>query len=79
MVAVIQDQFEAILALRRRNEAVRLYSFGSELRDDLRPGHGEELVASAAEDAGGDWQSQHLGRRASGNPGATALRAVMVS
>jgi len=41
MVAVIEDKREAIAALCRRFGEVRMYVFGSALRDDFRPGQSD--------------------------------------
>ena len=38
MVAVVEDKREAIAALCRKYGVVRLFVFGSALRDDFRPG-----------------------------------------
>jgi predicted nucleotidyltransferase len=38
MVAVVEDKRDAIAALCRRFGVVRLYIFGSALREDFRPG-----------------------------------------
>ncbi|MHB8869084.1 MAG: nucleotidyltransferase family protein [Thermoleophilia bacterium] len=41
MVAVIESKRDAIAALRRTHGVVRLYVFGSALRDDFRPGESD--------------------------------------
>ncbi|MFA5786465.1 MAG: nucleotidyltransferase domain-containing protein [Actinomycetota bacterium] len=38
MVAIIEDKRDAIAALCRKHGVLRLYVFGSALRDDFRPG-----------------------------------------
>lgn len=38
MVAIVEDKRDAIAALCRRFGVVRLYVFGSAVRDDFRPG-----------------------------------------
>jgi predicted nucleotidyltransferase len=41
MVAVLEDKREAIAALCRKYRVVRLYVFGSAIRDDFRPGESD--------------------------------------
>ena len=41
MVAVVEDKREAIAALCRKYGVVRLFVFGSALRDDFRPGESD--------------------------------------
>ena len=41
MVAVVEDKREAIAALCRKHGVVRLFVFGSALRDDFRPGESD--------------------------------------
>ncbi len=41
MVAVLEDKTDAIAALCRKYSVVRLYAFGSALRDDFRPGESD--------------------------------------
>lgn len=41
MVAVLEDKTDAIAALCRKHRVVRLYAFGSVLRDDFRPGESD--------------------------------------
>lgn len=41
MVAVLEDKTDAIAALCRKYSVVRLYAFGSALRDDFHPGESD--------------------------------------
>ena len=41
MVAIVEDKREAIAALCRKYGVVRLFVFGSALRDDFRPGESD--------------------------------------
>jgi len=41
MVAVLNDKQDAIAALCRKYQVVRLYVFGSAVRDDFRPGESD--------------------------------------
>ena len=41
MIAVVEDKREAIAALCRKYGVVRLFVFGSALRDDFRPGESD--------------------------------------
>ncbi len=41
MVTLVQDKRDAIAAICRKFGVVRLYVFGSALRDDFRPGHSD--------------------------------------
>ena len=41
MVAVLDDKTEAIAALCRKYSVVRLYAFGSVVREDFRPGESD--------------------------------------
>ena len=41
MVAVVEDKREAIAALCRKHGVVRLFVFGSALRNDFRPGESD--------------------------------------
>jgi hypothetical protein len=44
MLAVIEDKREGIAALCRKFGVVRLFVFGSALRDDFRPGESVDLL-----------------------------------
>lgn len=49
MVTIIKDKRDAIAALCRRFGVVRLYVFGSAVRDDFRPGESDvDLVMAGA-------------------------------
>ena len=41
MVAVLEDKIDAIAALCRKYKVIRMYVFGSAVRDDFRPGESD--------------------------------------